>query len=278
MRKRLPAVVTVLVLGGATALAAQTWRTMTSARQLGDERQLAVKVEYGAGRLRLEPATGDLLYRMELRYDERTMQPVTDYDRRAGSLHLGIRGTQRGSQRGTGEGRATIALAPAVPTRLELAFGAGEADLRLGGMALETVNISTGASETRVSFDRPNRINARSVRLEAGAAEMTVTGLGNARAEQIEYEGGVGETTLDFSGAWNRSARVNVKVGIGAVTLRLPRGIGVRLRKESFLSSFDTQGFTRRGDYWYTANYDRAPIRLDLSVDAAIGSVDVDWI
>ena len=62
------------------------------------------------------------------------------------------------------------------------------------------------------------------------------------------------------------------------MTLRLPRGIGVRLRKESFLSSFDTQGFTRRGDYWYTANYDRAPIRLDLSVDAAIGSVDVDWI
>jgi hypothetical protein len=262
-----------------SALAAQTWRTVTSARQLSGERRLDVKVEYGAGRLRVEPASSELLYRMELRYDERSMQPVTEYDRRAGSLRLGVRGTQRGqSQRGVGEGRASIGLSPAVSTALDLSFGAGEADLRLGGMALEDVSISTGASETRVSFDQPNRVAARRVRLQAGAAELTVTGLGNARAELIEFEGGVGETTLDFGGSWARGARASVKVGIGSVTLRIPRGLGVRLHKESFLSSFDTEGFTRRGNYWYTPNYDRSRVRLDLSVDAAIGSVDVDWI
>lgn len=278
MRRHLLPVGLALTVG-ATALAAQTWRTVTSARQLSGERRLDVKVEYGAGRLRVEPASRELLYRMELRYDERFMQPVTDYDRRAGSLRLGVRGTQRGqSQRGVGEGRASIGLSPAVSTALDLSFGAGEADLRLGGLALEDVSISTGASETRVSFDQPNRVAARRVRLQAGAAELTVTGLGNARAEVIEFEGGVGETTLDFGGSWARGARASVKVGIGSVTLRIPRGLGVRLHKESFLSSFDTEGFTRRGNYWYTPNYDRSRVRLDLSVDAAIGSVDVDWI
>jgi hypothetical protein len=278
MRKGLVAAGVMLTVG-ATALAAQGWRTLTSARQLAGERHLNVNVEYGAGRLRIGPAAGNLLYQMELRYDQRSMQPVTDYNRANGSLRLGIRGSERGNRtRHHGEGRANIALAAGVPTSLRLAFGAGEADLRLGGMALEGVDISTGASETRITFDQPNRIAARRVRVEAGAAELTVTGLGNARAEQIEFEGGVGETTLDFGGSWARGARATVKVGVGSLTLRLPRGLGVRLHKESFLSSFDTSGFTHRGDFWYSANYERSRVRLDLSVDAAMGTVDVDWI
>jgi hypothetical protein len=278
MRSRLPVAVAMLAVG-ATALAAQGWRTLTSARQLAGERHLNVNVEYGAGRLRVAPATANLLYQMELRYDERSMRPVSEYNRQAGSLRLGIRGSERGSRsRHQDEGRANIALSASVPTNLRLAFGAGEADLRLGGMALEGVQISTGASETRVTFDQPNRVTAQRVRLEAGAAEFTVTGLGNARAQRIEFEGGVGETTLDFGGTWTRSAQADVKVGIGSLTLRLPRTLGVRLHKESFLSSFETTGFTRRGDYWYTPNYDRSSVRLDLSVDAAMGSVDVDWI
>jgi hypothetical protein len=273
------ALAAVMLAASAAALPAQAWRTLTSARQLSGERHLNVNVEYGAGRLRVGPATGNLLYQMELRFDERSMQPVTEYDRRAGALRLGIRGSQRGNRtRHIDEGRANISLAPAVPTSLRLAFGAGEANLRLGGMALDAVDISTGASETHISFDQPNRVTARHVRLEAGAAELTVTGLGNARADEIEFEGGVGETTLDFGGSWARNARVNVKVGIGSLTLRLPRGLGVRLQKQSFLSSFDTDGFTRRGDYWYTPGYDRARVRVDLSVDAAMGSVDVVWI
>jgi hypothetical protein len=279
MRRRLPVAVGVMLAAGATALAAQSWRTLTSARQLSGERHVNVNVEYGAGRLRVGPAAASYLYQMELRFDERSMRPVTEYDRQAGALRLGIRGSERGNRTvHHDQGRASISLAPGVPTSLRLAFGAGVADVRLGGMALDAVEISTGASEAHVSFDQPNRLAARRVRLEAGASELTVTGLGNARAEQIEFEGGVGETTLDFGGSWTRSARASVKVGIGSLTLRLPRGLGVRLHKDSFLSSFDTNGFTRRGDFWYTANYDRAPVRLDLSVDAAMGSVDVDWI
>lgn len=281
MRKQL-AVACVAVAVGATALAAQSaWRTLTSARQISGERQLNVNVEYGAGRLRVHstPADGNLLYRMEMRYDERHMQPVSEYDRRAGSLRLGVRGSQRGrGSHNMDEGRAEIELTPSVPTNLRLVFGAGEANLQLGGLALSDVHISTGAAEARVSFDTPNRVAARRVRLESGAAELTVTGLGNARAELIEFEGGVGETTLDFSGAWARNARANVKVGIGSLTLRLPRGVGVRLHKESFLTSFETNGFTRRGDFWYSANYDQSRVRLELNVDAAMGSVDVDWI
>ncbi|HEX8210350.1 MAG TPA: LiaF domain-containing protein [Longimicrobium sp.] len=260
--------------------AQQTWRTMTSARQVAGERRLAVDVEYGAGRLRVQPERGNLLYRMEMRYDAQSASPVTSYDRRTGRLRLGAEGRKGRNNRedSRGEGRADIALTPAVPMSLKLSFGAGEADVKLGGLALEELDISTGASETRISFDRPNRTAARAVTLEAGAASLVVTGLANARTQRIDFEGGVGETTLDFGGAWTRDARATVKMGLGSVTLRLPRTVGVRIVKESFLASFDSNGMVKRGNAWYSRGYERAPRKLDIQIEAALGSIEVDWI
>lgn len=274
--------------GGAALLAAialpvwaqQTWRTMTSARQVAGEQRLAVDVEYGAGRLSVQPERGNLLYRMEMRYDERAVSPVASYDRGTGRLRLGAESRKGRNNRDDrrGEGRADIALTPAVPMALKLAFGAGEADVKLGGLALEELDISTGASETRVSFDRPNRAAARAVKLEAGAASLVVTGLANARTQRIDFEGGVGETTLDFGGEWTRDARATVKMGIGSVTLRLPRSLGVRIEKDSFLASFDSNGMVKRGNAWYSRGYERAPRKLDIHIEAALGSIEVDWI
>ena len=277
-----------LALAGALAASAascraadaQSMRSVTSARQLAGERELDVEVQFGAGRLKVEPGSASLLYRMELRYDERQFRPVTEYDREGGRLRLGMESNdrRRGDRSVNREHRAQIALNPEVPTELELEFGAGEAEVELGGLSLRDVDISTGASETRVSFSRPNRVAARAVRLQAGAAELTVTGLGNARAERIEFEGGIGETTLDFGGEWRQSASASIEMGMGSVTLRLPRGVGVRITKDSFLTSFDAPGMVRRGNAWFSRGYDDARYKLDIDIDAAIGSIEVEWI
>ena len=276
-------------LAGAAALVAavalpvwaqQGWKTLTSARQVAGERRLDVNVEYGAGHLRVSPERGNLLYRMEVRYDQSAVVPVTSYDRRTGQLRLGVNG-RRDRQRTDnvrGEGRATIGLTPAVPMSLDLAFGAGEADVRLGGLALENLEISTGASETRVSFDQPNRTSARAVKMEAGAASLVVTSLANARTQRIDFEGGVGATTLDFGGTWTRDAQATVKMGVGSVTLRLPRNVGVKIEKDSFLASFDSNGMVKRGNAWYSRGYERSTRKLAIQIDAAIGSIEVDWI
>ncbi|HEX8246061.1 MAG TPA: LiaF domain-containing protein [Longimicrobium sp.] len=255
-------------------------REMTSARQLSGERQLAVQVRYGAGRLQVQPATGDLLYRMDLRYDEEGFRPVAEYDRGAGRLTLGIEGRERGGsgRHGGDEEHADISLAPAVPMDLELQFGAGEAAVELGGMSLRELSLETGASSSTLSFSRPNRVAARLVKVQAGAAELRATGLGNARAERFEFQGGMGQATLDFGGAWDHSATARVQMGVGAVRLRLPRSLGVRVTRSSFLSSFDPSDMVKRGNAWYSRGYDAARYKLDLSIDAAVGSIDIDWI
>ena len=258
---------------------AQRMRSTTSARQLQGETRANVALEYGAGRLRVSPTRGDLLYRMELRYDDAQFRPVTEYDRAAGTLKLGVEGREhRGRHHGHDDQHATIELTPRVPLELSLAFGAGEADVELGGLALQDVHLQTGASRTNVSFSAPNRVAARRVKVEAGAAEVRVSGLGNTRAPRFEFSGGMGETTLEFGGAWTRSATAQIDMGVGSVRLRIPRTLGVRVVRDSFLSSFDAGGMVKRGNAWYSRNYEQARYKLDIAIHAAVGSVEVDWI
>jgi hypothetical protein len=274
----LAAALALTVLAGPAA--AQEWRSITSARQLQSRAPLDVQVRYGAGELRLEPVDARMLYRMEMRYDERHFTPITEYDADRNTLRLGTEGSRQGRGRMNVRegGSATISLSREVPIDLQLQFGAGEAEIELGGMALRRLALSTGASETRVRFSSPNRIEADEIRIEAGAASLAVSDLANTRAGRFQFQGGVGSTTLDFGGEWTRSASASVQIGIGSVVLRVPRGVGVKVSRSSFLTSFDSEGLVKRGNDFFSPDWETATHQLDLSVNAAFGSIRIEWI
>jgi hypothetical protein len=263
--------------GTATAATGQDWRTMTSARQLWGTEPVEVEVEYGAGELEIGPARGGMLYSMELRYDEEQSVPVAEFDSASRRLKLGA-SNRRGNRKHREGSTATIALSDRIPLDLGLHFGAGEATLNLGGLRLQRLDVETGASETTIRFDSPNPIRAREVELSAGAAELEVIGLGNARAERISFQGGVGATTLDFGGAWVGDATASVQMGMGSVVLRFPRSLGVRISRSSFLTSFDAAGMVRRDGSYFSENWDRADHKLTVDVEAALGSIEIEWI
>ncbi len=261
---------------------AQDYRTTTASRQPTGEADLSVQVEYGAGEFRLGPATGTLLYRTSLRYDATLFRPVHHYDPALRRLRVGIEGLDRGirvSKRNLPEQRLEVALSPEVPAELELTFGAGSAEIELGGMSLRTAAVKTGASETRVSFASPNRIRCDELQLEVGAIDLRVGGLGNSRCSAIALKGAAAEVTFDFGGEWPDSGGVSVDlaVAMGSVTLELPRSIGLSARVDRFLAGFDRSGLRRRGDRYYSEGYDSASVRLDLNVKVGLGSLEVRW-
>jgi hypothetical protein len=263
-------------LPGATAAQAQDWRTLTTRRQVAGERDLKVNVEFGAGRFQVEPAADGELYHASIRYDAASFEPIADYAK--GVLRLGIEGSGR-TRRNIREGsQLTLGLSPELPLDLKLAFGAAEAELELGGIRVRNAEISTGASDTRLRFSRPNRQELERLELTAGAASFQVSGLGNANARRITFKGGVGDITLDFSGEWQGDTRAEVSMGVGSLTLRLPRGVGVRLGRDTFLVAFDPQGLVKRGDGYYSEDWESARHRLTIDVKGAFGSVDVRWI
>lgn len=269
----------VAALGQISPAQGQTMRTLTSSRQIWSTEPMAVEVEYGAGTLDVErESSGSLLYRMEMRYDEERVTPVAEFDSAARMLRLGSRQHEGARGRMREGSRMEIALTDRVPLDLGLHFGAGEAEIDLGGVRLRRLELETGASETTVRFDEPNPIRAEEVQLKAGAAELRVIGLGNLRAERIHFQGGVGSTTLDFSGAWERSAAANVQMGVGELVLRFPRSVGVRINRSSFLTSFDADRFEQRDGAYFSDNWQSAAHQLTVDVDAAFGSVEIEWI
>lgn len=259
----------------ATPAAAQDWRTITTFRQLADEEMLRVDVEYGAGRFEVAPGAGNLLYRANLRYDADVFRPITSYGN--GRLRLGFEG---GSIRGRNlkAGHLQLLLGQRVPLDLSLKFGAAEADLELGGLRIREAQISTGASRTDVAFSQPNPEVCRSLKLEVGAAQFQARGIGNLNAERMTVSGGVGEVTLDFTGRWRTNLTADIDMGLGALNIRVPRGLGVRVRKSGILASFDSQGLVKRGDVYFSEDWERADHRLTINIDAALGAIRLAWV
>ena len=88
----------------------------------------------------------------------------------------------------------------------------------------------------------------------------------------------MGRVLLDFAGQWASSSRVEVKMAMGELTLRLPRRIGLQITMDKFLSSFEPAGLTRRGNTFYSANYQSSTRHLDLDLTTAMGGVNVEWV
>ncbi len=275
--RRTTLLVALLGLTTAPALHAQNMRTVTMSRQLEDNRPVRVSVEYGVGRFTVRSVGEGLLYRMNLRYDEDRYEPVAEYsDHR---LEVGIESIGRSRLRGRREsGELQLELARGVPMDLELQFGAVHAEIDLGGLALTDLDLSTGASESVIDISEPNRSRMEVARFEVGAADFTVNSLGNLNAERIEFDAGVGAVVLGLDGAWEREARLDIDMGLGALELRVPEGIGLRINKDSFLTALDSEGLVKRGDTFESLDWNDAAKRVTVDLDAAFGSVEVVWI
>ena len=70
---------------------AQTWRTMTSSRQLWGPEAVEVDIHYGAGTLRIDPADPGVLYEMQIHYDHDRSVPIIEWDEENRELELGAR-------------------------------------------------------------------------------------------------------------------------------------------------------------------------------------------
>jgi hypothetical protein len=270
----------LLVWAGAAQ--AQTRRPFATFRQLHGETRLAVRLEYTAGDLRVGPGGASDLYRMDLSYDQDRFVPVSDYDALTGSVVLGIHPAGEGGVRVVSREQlrqlATVTLSPKADLSLDLALGAANSDVELGGLRVANLRLKTGASRAVVRFSEPNAARCEQASIAAGAAEISLLGLGNSRCDDIQFEGGVGKVLLDFGGAWRSSSKVAVKMALGEITLRLPRKVGVRLHMDKFLSSFEPAGLVRRGSVFESPDYRQFSQHLDLDLTSTVGGVNVEWV
>ncbi len=273
----------VLSLVAGTGLAhGQTMRSFSSARQVHGETNLTATVRLASGTLRLAPGGASLLYNMKIVYDADRFKPLGIYDPVASEAVLGLEsiggGGLRVSKAAQLDQAANLVLSSAVDLTLDARLEAVNAELELGGMRLVAFTLHNNGSRTVARFTQPNRVGCLRGEFRAGAAEFKVSGLGNSRCRIIAFHGGVGRAMLEFSGSWRNDMRLEASMAAGGLTIKLPRGLGVRMTTDNFLAILDPQGFIERDGEYVSQNYQQADRYLDISLKTSLGQVTVLWI
>jgi len=198
---------------------------------LGDILGARIKVQHGAGRLRIDGSAspGMLLegtFCSGLDYNKRRFGDEVELKLSPGGFPALFAPWNWGSE---GIGWA-FGLNPEIPITLRVETGASEARLDLRELRVTDLCLETGASSTEVIL--PARAGHSRARVEAGAA---------------------------------------------AIRVRVPEGVAASIRFQGALASVevDQQRFPRSGDAYRSPDYEGAEHRVDLEVEAGVGSLTV---
>lgn len=233
-----------------------------------------VEITLGVGELTLTAGEPDLLFSGLFRTNVPAWKPEVTW--KDGVLKVAQPDT-RGMPGPGAENEWDLALAPRVPMSLKLQVGAAKGRLDLGGLALTDFSLETGASDMVVRWDAPITVPMDWLRLRAGAANVEVRGIGYASPRDVQVEGGIGNLMLDFTGPWADSARIQVTAGVGSLTLRFPRDVGVRVVVEGGLSNVQTRGdWQLSGGVYRNPAYGQAGATLEVTLTAGIGNVTLE--
>jgi hypothetical protein len=245
-----------------------------------DAERVQATVKFGGGELDVQPGSEKLLT-AEFVYNVDSLEPEITYDvqDKQGTLLVEhgsdpIRLDTLRPVRGEVRNEWTLSFSENVPLDLRLDVGASSGEIELGGLAIENLDLTTGAADLRLGFAKPNPERLASLHIYSGAAKLELHELGNANLDELTFDGGLGTYLFDFGGNWQRSADVRILAGASQVTLRLPQEIGVRVCPGE-LHHEEMGELEAREGCFVNALYDQSEITLDIDLDLGIGKLDI---
>lgn len=164
-----------------------------------------------------------------------------------------------------------LKLNDSIPMNLDISAGAYQGTMDFSGLRLQKLSISDGASQTNVSFKTPNPEKMSELSYKTGASQVKMTGLANANFDEMSFESGAGDYTLDFTGTLQRDATVSVKSGVSQVTIIVPKGMPVKVNSSGALNNVDTQGTWTSTDHTYETTGQGST--LTIEVNMGVGSL-----
>ncbi|MBP1608546.1 MAG: hypothetical protein H6Q04_781 [Acidobacteria bacterium] len=266
-------------------LQAPEMAVISQLQPLNKEKTLNADINVNIGSVEVsgseDPAS---LYSLDLDYDKANSQPDINYSSAAGGeegrLSFALRDSAKtGARTARQDTKLRINFSNLIPLDMKLITGVGESRLNLSGGRLARLDFTSGVGSTKISSYDPNQVACEHLHIKNGVGELDAVGLGNLNFSSLEYQGGVGAANLDFTGEWKQDADIKIEVGVGAVRLKMPRNIGVRVEApKSFLSGLHLDGFDKVDNLYYSDNYDAAKIRIFIRIATGIGECRISWV
>ncbi len=255
--------------------------------ELKDEKSVSVKIEFGAGELYLSRSSSDKMLQADVSYDPEHSDFVLEYDRKeaGGELFLGTdfdESKHLDLDDAKDENWWDLKFTDKIPIDFDIDVGAAESELDFTGLKIKDLNVDIGAAKGMILFGKPNPEKISRMNFDAGACKLEIEGLANANFEEMTFDGGVGDFTLDFSGKLNHEAFVEIDMGLGRLTILVPKSIGVKIRsKDSILSalSIEKDEFDEiEEDVWVNDKYGETQGQLNIEIEIGLGAVDIESI
>jgi hypothetical protein len=174
----------------------------------------------------------------------------------------------------------TLTFTDQLPLDLALTLAAGEHELDLSSLKISSLELKSGACQTKVQFKKPNAEPMEKLKIATGASRFILEGLGNANFKELNVHGGASNVTMDFSGeATSKNAKAKISLGAGSLTVIVPQNDAVKLNySENILSSVDLpKDFKKKGDVYVSGNYGSGLRTLEFDISTGMGSVKVEW-
>ena len=171
-------------------------------------------------------------------------------------------------------GRLTIQQ-PNIGENLNISFGNNTSNqwlVRLNDQVLQDLNCKIGAGETELDL---RGLSLNSVHIDAGVGQHEVN-LTGCSVPELVINAGIGEISIDLTGRWKNDLRGEINGGIGTLNLILPSDVGVRLDVQGGFGAVDVPAdFQREGQTYTSARYDEGEHHLNLDIKAGMGSIEV---
>jgi hypothetical protein len=283
-------------LGPAVLLASLTFDLLRREIARTNERYVDIKLETAFGTVILSKGERDKIVVAEYWRSEKMKQKLSmDYETRGdrGRLDIEIKESswrddahevgswqETKSERGSHEENEWyLKFSDAIPMSYDIELGAGRGKFDFTGLKVRDLKISAGASSVQMRVGEPNAEQCERVEIESGVSKFVGTDLCNLNFKRLRFSGGVGAYKLDFGGTLQESATVDIEVGLGAVTVIVPRETATRvISDDSWFSTLDVdEAFeqTRRKGVYETASFSTSDRTLTIKVESGLGSVKV---
>jgi len=135
-----------------------------------------------------------------------------------------------------------------LPMDLLVTVGAGEGDLDLSDLQLDSFEFKGGAGG--VSID-----------------------LSGSSVNDLDVALGAGDVVLDLGGEWFHDVKATIKGGLGRVTLILPASGGVKVTTQGMLSKITAPGFANEGGVYTNDAFGQSDVSFLIDIESGIGEI-----
>lgn len=157
------------------------------------------------------------------------------------------------------------------PMDLVVNAGAYKGVIKFSDYALKMFTVNDGASESKITFDDPNKAEMEKLVYKTGASKVDLIGLSNANFKEMSFDSGAGSYTLDFSGKLTQDAEVNIKSGVSNIEIIIPEGTSSQINLHGGLNNVELEGtWTSSGNEYSTSG--NGP-KITIDIDMGVGNI-----